>query len=150
LHKEISTSEETHLKLIRRTSVFLCTAFLTGVFLVAITQATPQHGFSVPQYEKFHDVLHPLEHEALPNKDFRRIRNKAPELVRLGKAIVAVGVPAGTNEQHKQEFANQLKKFDRALSKLRTDARTGTNAKLKTSYSAVHDSFEMLAGMLPR
>ncbi len=95
-------------------------------------------------------MLHPLEHEALPKNDFRRIRNKTPELVRRGKAIVAVGVPAGTREENQQEFASKLKEFDKALAKLRTDARKGTNAKLKASYSAVHDSFEMLAAMLPR
>ena len=138
------------MKLIRTTSVFVIAVVLSSLFLVNVAHATRQHGFSVPQYEQFHDVLHPLEHEALPNKDFRRIRNKAPELIRRGKAIVAVGVPAGTNEQRKAEFAGELKKFDKALSKLRTDARKGSNTKLKASYSAVHDSFEMLAAMLPR
>lgn len=138
------------MKLTRTTSVFIITAVLSSLFLVDFAYSAPQHGFSVPQYEQFHDVLHPLEHEALPNKDFRRIRNKAPELIRRGKAIVAVGVPAGTKEERKAEFATELKKFDKALSKLRTDARKGSNTKLKASYSAVHDSFEMLAAMLPR
>jgi hypothetical protein len=138
------------LKLTRTTSVFVITAVLSALFLVNFAHATRQHGFSVPQYEKFHDVLHPLEHEALPKNDFRRIRNKTPELVRLGKAIVAVGVPSGTKDEQKQEFASKLKEFDTALGKLRTNARRGTNAKLKASYSAVHDTFEMLAAMLPR
>lgn len=137
------------MKLIRTTSLVVA-ALLSSLVLFNTTQATPQHGFSVLQYEKFHDVLHPLEHEALPKSDFRRIRNKTPELVKRGKAIVAVGVPSGTKEEHKQEFAGKLKEFDKALGKLRTDARRGTNAKLKASYSAVHDFFEMLAAMLPR
>lgn len=114
------------------------------------THAIAQHGFSVPQYEQFHDVLHPLEHEALPKKNFKQIRTKAPELVKLGKAIVAVGLPAGTKDEHKDEFAKELKKFDKALAKFSSDAKKKSDVKLKTSYSAVHDSFEMLAGMLPR
>jgi hypothetical protein len=138
------------LKQIRPTSIFVFTVLLSCLFFVANKTTQAQHGFSVPQYEQFHDVLHPLEHEALPNKDFRRIRNKTPELVRRGKAIVAVGVPAGTKEERKQEFATELKKFDKALWKLRSDARKGSNTKLKASYSAVHDSFEMLAAMVPR
>jgi len=56
--------------------------------------------FSVAEYESFHDVLHPLEHEALPNRDFTRIRSQAPELIRLGRAIVKLGVPKGTAQQH--------------------------------------------------
>jgi len=127
--------------------------FTLGLILLSVGMAhtvMAQHGFSVPQYEQFHDVLHPLEHEALPKKDFNRIRAKAPELVKLGKAIVAVGIPAGTKDEQKEEFAKELKKFDKALAKFSADAKKKNDVKLKASYSAVHDSFEMLAGMLPR
>jgi len=110
----------------------------------------PQHGFSVKQYEAFHDVLHPLEHEALPKKDYRRIRAKSALLVKRGQAIVKLGVPAGTSDGQKEDFAKGLETFSKALAKFKSDARRGTNAQLKISYSAVHDSFEMLAGMLPR
>jgi hypothetical protein len=129
------------------TALFLPTVFQ---FSALTADAAPQHGFSVRQYEAFHDVLHPLEHEALPKKDFRRIRAKSAVLVARGRAIVRLGVPAGTSEDQQEEFVQGLRTFSRALAKFRTDARRGTNAQLKTSYSAVHDSFEMLAGMLPR
>jgi hypothetical protein len=112
--------------------------------------AAPQHGFSVKQYEDFHHVLHPLEHEALPKNDFKTIRSKSALLVARGKAIVRLGVPKGTSEEQKAEFANGLNSFSQALTKFRADARRGTNDQLKTSYSAVHDQFETLAGMLPK
>ena len=131
-------------------STFVLTLIFASLFFVASTKAGPQHGFSIPQYEKFHDVLHPLEHEALPKKDFRQIRRKAAELVKLGKAIVAVGVPANTKDEQKSEFTKALKDFDKALIRFRSHARTANNTKLKNSYSAVHDSFETLAAMLPR
>lgn len=124
-------------------------ALMLSVVLVN-ADVNAQHGFSVPQYEQFHDVLHPLEHDALPKGDYNRIRSQAAELVKLGKAIVAVGVPAGTKDEQKDEFAKELKKFDKALAKFSSDAKKKSDVKLKTSYSAVHDSFEMLAGMLPR
>lgn len=121
------------------------------------TSATPhkvqhesKHGLSVKEYEDFHRVLHPLEHEALPKKDFRRIRAQSSLLVKRGKALVKLGVPQGTSEEHKEDFAKGLIKFSEALAKFKADARKGTNEQLKTSYSAVHDSFEMLAAMLPR
>lgn len=129
------------------TALFLPTVFQ---FSALTANAAPQHGFSVRQYEAFHDVLHPLEHEALPKKDFRRIRAKSALLVTRGRAIVRLGVPAGTSEDQQEEFAKGLTTFSKALAKFKTDARRGTNAQLKKSYSAVHDSFEMLAGMLPR
>jgi len=125
---------------------------LSIVFLSAVTRtnAAPQHGFSVKQYEAFHHVLHPLEHDALPKGDFKRIRAKSAQLYARGRAIVRLGIPAGTSEEQKDEFAKGLKTFSKALTKFRADARRGTNDQLKTSYSAVHDQFEMLAGLLPR
>lgn len=131
--------------------VCLSTALLLSASLSAAgaTNAA-QHGFSVKEYEQFHDVLHPLEHDALPKKDYRRIRAKANLLVKRGNAIVKLGVPGGTSEDKKEEFAKELDSFSKALARFKTDARRGANDQLKTSYSAVHDSFEMLAGMLPR
>ena len=109
-----------------------------------------KHGFNVRQYDAFHDVLHPLQHEALPNKDFQRIRAKAPLLSKRGRAIVKLGVPGRTSAENRVEFKNELKKFKKALDKFATEARHGTDVQLEASYSAVHDSFEMLAALLPR
>lgn len=109
-----------------------------------------KHGFSVKQYEVFHDVLHPLQHEALPNKDFKLIREKSALLNRHGRAIVRLGVPRGTSQGNRAEFVSELNKFGKALAKYRSDAKRGTDAQLEASYNAVHDSFEMLAAMLPR
>jgi hypothetical protein len=108
------------------------------------------HGFSVKEYEDFHHVLHPLEHEALPKGDFKTIRAKAGELVALGEAILKLGVPGGVKEKNRDEFKEWLGKFGDALVKFKADAGAGTDDQLKESYSSVHDSFEMLAGMLPR
>ena len=104
--------------------------------------------FGVKQYDDFHHVLHPLEHEALPKNDFATIRAKAGELLKLGEGITKLGVPAGTKAESREEFKNELKKFKEALARFRKASKSGTNDELKTTFSAVHDSFEMLAGML--
>jgi len=129
------------------TAFLLSTASLGAL---GATNAAPQHGFSFKEYEEFHDVLHPLEHDALPKKDYRRIRSQANLLVKRGNSIVKLGVPRGTSEDKKEEFAKELDSFRQALAKFKADARTGTNYQLKASYSAVHDTFEILAAMLPR
>ena len=64
--------------------------------------------FSVKEYNEFHHVLHPLEHEALPAKDFQRIRSNAGDLLKRGRAIVQVGVPRGTAEKYIEEFRREL------------------------------------------
>ena len=128
----------------------VCVLTVVTFFLMLTTIATAEEHFSVKEYNTFHDLLHPLEHEALPAKDFQRIRSNAADLVRRGEAIVRVGVPKGTAETYREDFRKELKKFKSALSKLRKDAKRGNDAQLETSFSAVHDSFEMLVGMLPR
>jgi hypothetical protein len=125
-----------------------------AVLLLCVTTlsvaSVAQHHFSVKEYEEFHDVLHPLEHEALPNKDYRRIRSQTGELVKRGKAVVKGGVPDALVDQQREEFMAELKTFNGALNRLKSVARRGSNTKLATSYSAVHDSFEKLMSMLPR
>jgi hypothetical protein len=121
-----------------------------ALFSAGSLLATPvENEFSVKQYNDFHRVLHPLQHEALPKGDFPRIRAKSGQLIKYGKAIVRLGVPRGTKTQQVAEFKEELSKFNKALIKFRADVKTGSDEQLKTSYSAVHDSFEMLAGLLP-
>ena len=128
---------------------------ITGLLLIgsAVTFALghrPDGEFSVKQYGEFHDVLHPLQHEALPKRDFARIRSKASEFVKLGESIVKLGVPKGTAVEKTAEFKKELAKFNTALKQFKKHAKNGSDAQLEASFSGVHDSFEMLAGMLPR
>ncbi len=136
------------MRLISRALFLLCLLLLSATTFANLA-ATDEH-FSVKEYNEFHAVLHPLQHEALPAKDFKRIRSNAAEFVKRGKAIVQVGVPSGTATQYQEEFRKELKKFESALENFTKHAQDGTDAQLETSFGAVHDSFEMLVGMLPR
>jgi len=135
-------------RLIIQVSILFCLLLLSAT--IVSNRVDAEDHFSVKEYNQFHDVLHPLEHEALPKKDFQRIRTNAAELVKRGKAIVQVGLPSGTPAQHHEEFRKELKKFAGALGEFEKHAQEGTDAQLEASFSAVHDSFEMLVGMLPR
>jgi hypothetical protein len=64
--------------------------------------------------------------------------------------MVRVGVPRGTAKSSVPEFRKELRRFNTVLNKFSVHARTGSDTQLETSFSAVHDSFEMLAGTLPR
>ncbi len=130
--------------------VLTFTVIAAGLCWAATHAVSADEAFSVREYGDFHQMLHPLQHEALPAKDFKRIRANAGELVKRGQAMVRVGVPKGVAEKQVEEFRRELKKFKDALGKFRQDSKQGTDAQLEVSFSAVHDSFEMLAGMLPR
>lgn len=127
-------------------------SIVAASFIVLMTvsfsfSATEEH-FSVKEYNDFHEVLHALQHDALPKKDYKTIRDRAAELVSLGDAIVKLNVPAGVKEP--AEYSKELATFRTALEKYKTDAAGASDEQLEKSYLAVHDSFEMLAAMLPR
>ncbi len=107
-----------------------------------------EHGFGVTAFDKFHNILHPLQHEALPNKDYKTIRAKSTELVAAGRAIERLGTPKGVRQS--RSYRAKLNKFSVALRRYRQDAAKGSDDQLHTSYVAVHDTFEELAHMLPR
>jgi hypothetical protein len=117
---------------------------------LALTLLLTGMGFGIKEYDAFHDVLHPLEHEALPKGNFAEIRKQAKELITRGDAIVKLGVPGGIKAEKKEEFKKNLDGFAKALVKFGAHAESGTDADVKTSFSSVHDLFEELAHMLPR
>lgn len=121
-----------------------------GAAALALTILLTGMGFGIKEYDSFHDVLHPLEHEALPKGDYAKIRSQAKELIKRGDAIVKLGVPGAIKAEKTEEFKKQLDEFAKSLVKFGADAESGTDADLKTSYSAVHDLFEDLAHQLPR
>ena len=141
------------MKLFRIISLLTTTALLSSSLMACAIFALPHYAdenFRVKEYHEFHRVMHPLQHEALPSKDFQRIRTNAAELVKHGEAMVKLGLPRGTAKKYKQDFRKELKKFSDALAKFSEHAKAGTDEQLEGSFSSVHDSFEMLAGMLPR
>jgi hypothetical protein len=126
-------------------------AFFSVLLLATFVFAAPQHGGSgVKEYDDFHEVLRHLQHEALPANDMKTIRSKAKDLIKLGDAIVTLGVPQGTKADKVEAFKQGLQKFADSLKKYGADADNGTDENLKTSYMAVHDTFEELADILPR
>lgn len=130
--------------------IWLSTVLVLSTSGAMVLSAPLQHGFSVKEYDEFHEVLHPLQHEALPKGDFATIRARSGELIKHGKSIVKLGVPRNTSSERVGDFRKALDKFNKALAKFRTDAKTGSDEQLKVSYSAVHDSFETLADKLEK
>lgn len=129
----------------------ISTLLTLAIFVLMVGTVTARdESFSVKEYHDFHEVLHHLHHEALPKNDLATIRSRAKELIALGDKIVKLGVPKGTKAENVEKFKTELGNFSKTLVKYGADAESGTDADLKTSYVAVHDSFEELAHMLPK
>ena len=128
----------------------------TALFLVILNpspvtaQKQKEKGISIKEYEAFHKVLHPLQHDSLPKEDYESIRTKADELVSLGNAVVKLGVPYRTLEDNREPFERELESFSAHLKALAINAKDGTDRQVLETFNAVHDSFELLVSMLPK
>jgi hypothetical protein len=129
---------------------FVTLSVIAGALPSAAQKQKSEKPMTIKEYEAFHHLLHPLQHEALPKNDFATIRNQADELAAKGEAIVALGVPAGTSEGDRGRFESELQNFSKQLNSLTKNAKEGSDAQLKESFEGVHDSFELLASMLPK
>jgi hypothetical protein len=129
-------------------------AFSLAALLIATLQASAasnslvQDEFRIEEFQLFHDVLRSLQPETLTKGDFQRIRSTATELVARGEAIVKLDMPEVPNARPRK-FLTVRKKFEKWLTRFAIDARTGSDAKLKKSFTAVYDSFEQLADLAP-
>lgn len=104
--------------------------------------------FNNPPFDRFHDILHPLQHEALPKNDFATIRREARRLVAAGRPLARMVIPLGIEDTAK--FCEEQARFDDALKRFDRDAKRSDDAALKRSYTLVHDTFEEMAHLLPR
>lgn len=105
-----------------------------------------EHGFGIKEFDAFHAVLHPLQHEAMPKKDYQAIRAKAGELKTLGDAIVKLGTPDSVSKAKK--YTQELKEFGEKLAKLQALSEKGTDKEVKKMFAEVHEEYEELAHML--
>ncbi len=127
-------------------STLVLSALLSATFNLSASANAP--GIGIKEYDDFHDVLHPLEHEAMPKKDYEQIRGQAAELVKRGFAIVKLDVPTSQQPENVEDFKRELEKFQASLKTFAVAADKGTNQQLTETFATVHDSYETLAGML--
>ncbi len=101
----------------------------------------------VPEVDEFHKVLHPLVHDALPNKDYAAIREGLPALIESATKMSQAQLPEDLASKQKKytkeakKMLKQLRDMDRRKSKISDEA-------LDKRFRAMHDTFEKIMGMV--
>lgn len=139
---------------VRKTQCFLL-ALLVG--FVAAMPATSlagvrseDHGFPTPELKAFHDVLHPLVHEAAPNRDVARIRAAAPDLDAQRSAVLRAGTGSATGKQ-KLDVVRLLEGLNSSVTKLvQASKKQANDDEVLAALEAVHQAFEALAAGWPK
>lgn len=115
-----------------------------GSTINAQTAKSKTTAFPTRELAEFHKTLSPLIKQALPNKDFGRIRRSTPTLSRLRTKILQSPLPPVRSEE--EPGIHELLSFlDEATSDLvRVVNERGSNDDLKEALLAIQLEFEDL------
>ncbi len=98
----------------------------------------------MPAMEKFHTVLRPLQHQAVPNNDVEAIKSEAQNLYELAEQVADATLPEAlqnqseTVKEHQQNLVNAVKNLQEQI-------QTGSSDDIISAFSDVHNQYENFA-----
>jgi len=115
------------------------------------SETSPQHQHEemgmVKEVDAFHELLHPLVHEAYPKNDFATIRKAIPELLKSGKSIKSAKLPAEL-EGKKDAYAKYSKKLVQQLTDLNKKKDKLSDKEFGSKFMEMHDTFESIVDIV--
>lgn len=105
------------------------------------------HKFALKELKVFHDVLHPLFHDALPRGDFSTIRSKLHELHKDAVAIQKAKLPKKLAGRQK-EFDNKSAVLVSLLGDMVSMKDIVDDATIEKMFNDMHEAFEGLAELM--
>jgi hypothetical protein len=111
------------------------------------THAKMEHHFGVKELDAFHETLHPLVHESLPDNDYETIRARIGDLQEQAIAIEKAKLPKKFASR-KKEFQQQTKVLIEQLTELNEIKDKVDDDTFVKKFHEMHEAFEQLAGLL--
>ena len=101
---------------------------------------------AVKELNEFHELLHPLVHEAYPNKDFAAIKKALPELIESGTLLKKATLPKELVSK-KKAFMTEAKKLMKQLTEMNRKKDTISDEALGKKFMEMHTTFEKMMDM---
>jgi hypothetical protein len=132
--------------------IMLALSILTSRMLAQDSTKVPNQKESMPkialkELEDFHHQLHPLVHEAYPNKNYAAMRTAMPELLNAGKKVEKAKLPKEFSS-HRNEFTKHSRTLVKQLQALVKKSKTLTEEQYGEKFMEMHETFEALANLL--
>ena len=109
-------------------------------------QEAEGHVIAVPEMDEFHEVLHPLVHDAMPEKKFDVVRGKLGELLKHARSVQKAKLPAELEDVRKE----YRKSAERLVNQIRKLQKTRDNGKFEALFDEMHMTFEGMMGMVKK
>ena len=103
-------------------------------------------GTSVKELDAFHELLHPLVHDAYPKKDFETIKKGVPDLITSATVLTGVSLPKELSAK-KSTFKKDAKKLVKQLKDLDKKGKALSDKEYGKKFMEMHDTFEKLMDM---
>ena len=101
---------------------------------------------SIKELDRFHKLLHPLIHEAYPNKDFASIRKAIPDLVKAAEAMAKATLPKEMVSK-KTDYKKESRKLVKQLKAMKDKKDELSDEQLGKKFMEMHDTFEGIMEM---
>jgi hypothetical protein len=102
-------------------------------------RAMEAKGSLVKEVDSFHELLHPLVHDAFPNNDFGAIRKALPALISSARSLAKAKLPK-TMATKRDAYRRESKMLMKQLKEL--DGKKMPEEQFGKLFSKMHDTFE--------
>lgn len=113
---------------------------IANTFIISQTQDTVWH---VQELDDFHDIMHPIWHDAYPAKDFDALKKFVDEVNEKAKAVYAAQLP-GINRDKQLKWNEGIVKFQTAVEEYNRCVQADDNEGLLKAAENLHTNYEML------
>jgi hypothetical protein len=136
-------------------SIYLYLAFALILFCtISFTQEKKESGeqrqemkpSTVKELDDFHTLLHPLVHDAYPNKDFASIKKALPGLIESATTLKNASLPKELSAK-KNSFKKEAKKLLKQLTDLKKKQESLADETFGKKFMEMHDTFEKMMDM---
>ncbi len=98
---------------------------------------------SIPELSDLHDVIHPMWHDAYPNRDFDKFRHLLPLINTSAEKIYKVQLPPLLSER-KDDWDNGVERFRNSVIKYNHAVEENDEDKLLEAADELHSNYETL------
>ena len=133
------------LQLLSVAIIFASTCSYAQETMDATKKSHSSETMSVKELDAFHELLHPLVHEAYPNKDFSTIRKAIPDLIAAAKKLKNASLP---KELKTKEFKKNSSKLLKELTALNKKKDKLTDEEFGKKFMEMHDTFESVMELM--
>lgn len=126
---------------------FFLVLIISLILASTLNSQTQDTVWRVPELDDFHEVMHPIWHDAYPNKDYDALKKYVDEVNEKAKAVYSAQLP-GINREKQLKWNDGVMKFQAAVEEYNKTAQSDDNEGLLKAAENLHTNYEMLVRII--